>query len=231
MFGADDECDELSSARNVHSLGDANWFTSLDCNCGYWQVSVAPQDRDKTTFVCHSGTYRYLRMPFGLTHAQATLRRTLDIIMSSYEWKTCIVYLDDFTIFSKDLELQLGQIYQILSALHKAGVTLKLRKCKFLPNRVEYLGHVIRPGTFSVGVSRVSALLDATHPRTQTRLRTFLGLRNVYRRFSPRYSHIAAPLNKLLKKGTPDMFETFGPDEGKAFADVVEAVTSPPMLA
>ena len=34
----------------LDSLGDAEIFTTLDCNTGYWQVPVAPEDRDKTTF-------------------------------------------------------------------------------------------------------------------------------------------------------------------------------------
>ena len=33
----------------LDSLGDAEIFTTLDCNAGYWQVPVAPEDRDKTT--------------------------------------------------------------------------------------------------------------------------------------------------------------------------------------
>ncbi len=95
------------------SLGDANWFITLDSNCGYWQVPVAAEDRDKTTSVCHSGTYRYRRMPFRLTNTPATFQRTLEIILSSYKWKTRIVYLDDVIIFLKDLESHLGQVDQI----------------------------------------------------------------------------------------------------------------------
>jgi hypothetical protein len=34
----------------IDSPGDANIFTTLDCNSGYWQIPVRPEDRDKTTF-------------------------------------------------------------------------------------------------------------------------------------------------------------------------------------
>jgi len=40
----------------IDSLGDANVFSTLDCNSGYWQIPVAEQDRDKTTFTSHMGT-------------------------------------------------------------------------------------------------------------------------------------------------------------------------------
>ena len=53
----------------IDSLGDATVFTTLDCNSGYWQVEIAEEDRDKTTFASHCGLYRFLRMPFGLKNA------------------------------------------------------------------------------------------------------------------------------------------------------------------
>lgn len=37
------------------SLGDAQIFTTLECNNGYWHVEVDEPDRDKTTFTDHFG--------------------------------------------------------------------------------------------------------------------------------------------------------------------------------
>ena len=127
-------------------MGDASAFTNLDCNSGYWQIPAAPQDRDKTTFNCHAGTYRYRRMPFGLTNAPATFQRTLDIVLSFFKWKSCLVYLDDVIIFSKDMESHFVHVEDILKALGQAGITLKLSKCSIFTETVKYLGHVITGG-------------------------------------------------------------------------------------
>ena len=35
----------------LDTLGDAQWFTTLDAQSGYWQVPVHPDDRHKTAFV------------------------------------------------------------------------------------------------------------------------------------------------------------------------------------
>ncbi len=51
----------------IDSLGDVKFFTALDCNWGFWEIPIREQDRDKTTFTCHSGTFRFKKMPFGLT--------------------------------------------------------------------------------------------------------------------------------------------------------------------
>ena len=66
----------------IDSLGDAEIFSTLDCNAGYWQIPIRVSDRDKTTFICHAGTYRYTRMSFGLTNAPATFQRALDILLA-----------------------------------------------------------------------------------------------------------------------------------------------------
>ncbi|CDF40047.1 unnamed protein product [Chondrus crispus] len=44
-------------------------------------------------------------MPFWLTNAPATFQRAMDILLSSFRWKCCLVYLDDIMIFSNFLGL------------------------------------------------------------------------------------------------------------------------------
>ena len=39
----------------VDSLDEAEFFSTLDANSGFWQIEVTPEDRDKTTFSCHVG--------------------------------------------------------------------------------------------------------------------------------------------------------------------------------
>jgi len=75
----------------IDFLGDAEVFSTLDCNSGYWQIPVADEDWDKTTFVCHEGAYRYNGVPFGLSSAPATFQRAIDMILGGLKWKSCLV--------------------------------------------------------------------------------------------------------------------------------------------
>ena len=172
-------------------------------------------------------------MPFGLTNAPRTFQRTIDILLSRYRWQSCLVYLDDIIIFSKNKEDQehLRHAEQVLSAMNCAGVTLKLSKCSFFTDRVKYLGHIIKPGRLEIDTAHVKSLREAKPPTTKTGLRSFLGVCNVYRRFVKNYAMIAAPLTDLLKDGSPDPLNELDASEMKAFHALIKAITEPPVLA
>jgi Reverse transcriptase (RNA-dependent DNA polymerase) len=215
----------------IDSLGDAAVFNTLDCNSGYWQIPVHPEDRDMTTFTSHYGISRFLRLPFGLRNAPAPFHRAIDIILSGFKWKTCLVYLDDVIVFSKSKKDHLAHVAEALTLLGNGSLSLKLKKCHLFAETVYYLGHVIRPGRLGVAEKNTTALKTAPLPRTQTELRSFLVLCNVYRRFVPKFSAIAAPLNSFLGKGTPPQLGPLPPKAIAAFNQLRDKLLQPPVLA
>jgi len=215
----------------IDSLGDANIFTTLDANCGYWQIEIADQDKDKTTFTSHHGLYRFVRMPFGLRNAPSTFQRVIDIILSTVKWQYALVYLDDVIIYSRSAEEHMTHVATVLRMLMEAGVTLKLRKCSLFADKVDYLGHVIRPGKLEVSEHTTDAVRDVKEPTTVTGIRSFLGLCNVFRRFVPNFARIAAPLNAKLRKGEPVSFGPFNDKEQEAFDTLKMRLISPPVIA
>ena len=215
----------------IDSLGDAAIFTTLDCNSGYWQIPIAEEDRDKTTFTSFLGTFRYLRMPFGLKNAPATFQRALDIILSGVRWQICLVYLDDVIVFSRGMKEHIAHLDQVLTLLRAAGVSLKLKKCQFFQSRVDYLGHVISPGKLSMATESSAAFAECKFPRTLTQVRSFLGACNVYRRFVKDFSKIAKPLTDMTRKDAKPDYANPTEAQLTAFETLKARLVSPPILS
>jgi len=172
----------------IDFLGDAKVFSTLDCNSGYSQIPVADEDRDKTTFVCHEGAYRYIRLPFGLFNAPATFQRAIDMILGGLKWKSCLVYLDDIIVFSQSAGEHVEHLREVFTALLGAGVSLKAKKCHLFQEEVEYLGHIVGRGKLKVQNKNIRGLKEASPPLCKKDLRSFLGMCNVYLRFVKDYA-------------------------------------------
>jgi len=105
----------------LEGVGQATFISKLDLTKGYYQVQVAPEDVEKTAFVCHRGRFEFLRMPFGVKNAPACFQEVMQGIFEGNE--TCTPYMDDLIIFSNTWGEHLQHIEQVLHTLERAGLT------------------------------------------------------------------------------------------------------------
>ena len=83
----------------LDKLAGQAYYCFLDGYSGYNQITIAPEDQEKTTFTCPYGTFAFRRMPFGLCNAPATFQRCMLAIFSDMIESTVEVFMDDFFSF------------------------------------------------------------------------------------------------------------------------------------
>ncbi|GKB93413.1 reverse transcriptase domain-containing protein [Tanacetum coccineum] len=68
---------------------------------GYFQIPIALEDQEKTTFTCPYGTFTYKSMPFGLCNAPTTFQRCMTAIFHELIEDSMEVFMDDFSVFAR----------------------------------------------------------------------------------------------------------------------------------
>lgn len=184
-------------------LGDPIFFTSLDCNSVYCQIPVAPEERLTTSCPSRARCFQSFWMPFGLFDAPPTLERTVDVLLSRYKRRSCIVHLDAIALFSDSLKHHLHHSDEVLTVFRIAGVLPKLANCVFVASRVTYLGHIMHPGILDVASKSNATVKGSKALANRSEVSSFLQLCNVYLPFVPDLAKIGAPLNATLKKRVP----------------------------
>ena len=175
-------------------------FCFLDGYSGYNQISIAPEDQEKTTFTCPYGTFAFRRMPFGLCNALATFQRCMMSMFSDLVEEVMEIFMDDFIVYGSNFDHCLNNLETVLQRCKDKRLALNWEKCHFRVPEGIVLGHKISATGLEVDQSKVSIIKTLAPPTTVKGIRSFLGHAGFYRRFIKEFSKIARPLCRLLRK-------------------------------
>lgn len=117
--------------ETFEALSGARWFSTLDLASGYNQVPVSEKNRSKTA-CC---------IPFGLCNVSSTFQHLMQRMFGDQQCQSLLLYLDDITVFSSSFPLHVLHLEVIFDCLQREGLKVKLEKCQFLRQHVNYLGH------------------------------------------------------------------------------------------
>eukprot|EP00253_Pinus_taeda_P027894 PITA_27894 len=205
----------------------ASRISLLDGFSGFNQILVHPDDQDKTTFTTPWGTFKYVKMPFGLKNAGATFQRAMDIAFSKEVHEFLVIYLDDLTPFSKSDQEHLKHLRKIFITCRKYGISLNPKKSLFGLEEGKLLGHIISKDGIRIDPDRIQAILQMPHPRNIKELQAFLGKIKFLRRFIPNLAELRRSLNNMLKKDSKLKWTV---EENQAFEGIKFSLTQTPVL-
>ncbi|RVW88233.1 Retrovirus-related Pol polyprotein from transposon 297 [Vitis vinifera] len=135
------------------------FYCFLDGYSGYFQIEIAVEDQEKTTFTCPFGTYAYRRMPFGLCNAPATFQRCMLSIFSDMVEQIMEVFMDDITVYGTSFEDCLSHLEDVLKRCIEKDLVLNWEKCHFMVNQGIVLGHVISKKDIKVDRAKVELIV------------------------------------------------------------------------
>ena len=158
-------------------------FCFLDGYSGSNQISIAPEDEEKTTFTCPFGTFAFRRMPFGLCNAPGSFQRCMMSIFSDLAEEVMEIFMDDFTVYGSSFEQCLHNLGTVLPRCKDKNLALNLEKCHFMVTEGIVLGNMISATGLEVDQKKVLIIRNLMPPTTVKGIKSFLGHAGFYKRF------------------------------------------------
>ncbi|XP_058880316.1 uncharacterized protein K02A2.6-like [Acipenser ruthenus] len=138
----EEETYPLPNTQDVFAtLAGGTLFSKLDLSHAYQQLQLDPDSEKYLTVNTHRGLYRYHRLSYGVSSAPSIFQAVMDQILQGLDHVVC--FLDDILVTASSKEEHLKTLDEVLGRLEQYCVRVKLSKCKFMQESVEYLGHLI----------------------------------------------------------------------------------------
>ncbi|GJR97888.1 reverse transcriptase domain-containing protein [Tanacetum coccineum] len=147
----------------------------------FFQIPIAPEDQEKTTFTCPYGTFAYRRMPFGLCNAPATLQRCMTAIFHDMVEDFMKVFMDDFSVFGNSFDCCLANLDRMLARCEETNLVLNWKKRYFMVKEGIVLGHKISGAGIEVDRAKIDVKAKFPYPTNVKGVRSFLGHAGFYR--------------------------------------------------
>ena len=109
-------------------------------------------------------------------------------------------YLDDVLVFSETYNDHLHYLNTVFKKFQKAGLKIKLSKCKFFKTHLHYLGYRISANGLEHLPEKLEAIKSLASARNIDEAHQILGLLGYYRKFVPAFANITLPITSLIKE-------------------------------
>ncbi|GAU47732.1 hypothetical protein TSUD_386910 [Trifolium subterraneum] len=152
----------------LERLSGQEFYCFFDGYSGYNQITVNPEDHEKTAFTCPFGVFAYRQMPFGLCNAPATFQRCMQSIFSDLIEKCIEVFVDDFSVFGPSFDHCLRNLDTVLKRCVETNLVLNWEKCHFMVTEGIVLGHKISSKGIEVDKAKVEVIEKLPPPKQLT---------------------------------------------------------------
>ena len=155
----------------VESLAKCRFKTKLDMRSGFWQVGLSERAKNLCAFCIPSGRcFRPLCMMFGLQGAPGIFQELMEILATKCKQykdvRDILVsghlasFFDDTGLGSQTLDEHFVRLEHYFQVCAENNIRIKLSKCEFLKEEIDYLGFSIGWGKWQPSKSKSAGHSD-----------------------------------------------------------------------
>ena len=167
---------------------------------GYYQIPLALDDQEKTTFVTPIGNYHYKVMSFALKNAGSTYQRMITKMFEPQLGKSIEVCIDNMVLKSKVVFEYMGDLGNIFEILRKPKLGLNASKCSFSAGSGKFMGYMVTHQGIEVNPDQIKAINNMQPPRNPKEVQKLTGMTTTLNRFISRSANRFKPFFLLMNK-------------------------------
>ena len=232
------------SIRNMEStlekIVSCRYKTKMDKRSGFWQVDLTPNAQELHAFITPQGrVFKWKVMPFGVANSAALFQELMNKILYILGQRPKVqelisrgakmeAHIDDVCLGTNTQEDHLILFGELFAEGQANHTRVKLEKCEFMQETMQYLGFDIGYGWWTPAASKAKPLMDAKvrHEDPKKGLHdvpSLIGACNFYRRHIKNFTYTSAILTDLIKKSTAWHWD---PQEQQAFDELKNKVAN-----
>ena len=217
--------------ENLHLLHKAKLFSTFDIRDAFQTIKLTEESSKLTTMHTPWGSYRWTRLPFGISSAPEEFQRRLHDVLSGM--KGVLNIADDIIVIGRGETLQAATVdhdrtvVEMLGRLTQHNPKLNPDKIKFKSQVAPFMGHTLTPEGLKPSEQIATAILDMPQPQDKAATRRFVGTINYLSKFCPHLSDVIRPLRDLTHVKQDFLWAD---QHSKAFKEAKELVSKAPCL-
>ena len=184
------------------STAGSNIFSKLDLTAGFFQMVIAEEDRCKTAFTTHLGSYEFNVSGLGMKNVPAFFNFAIANIFIDLRRKVR-TFFDDFIAHSPGIRWKesvsnhIGDLTIVFKRCRENNIILNLKKSDLFQPEIGALGFRLAENSILLPLSITGSLERLQTPKSGKEVSAFVGWAGYYRTFIKDFSDIVAPLNRL----------------------------------
>ena len=178
-------------------LTKSKYFSAFDLRAGYWNIKIAEQYRDVTTFTVADRQYRWISMPMGLKISGNIFQRIMNQIIGDDINHGMAIYLDDVICYAPTQSQLIELMRKVLEKFSRAGILLNPTKCHLGMKELDYLGFTISENGFRPQLDKTEVIRNFPRPTDKKSLKRFLGMCQFYSETVPNLQLQMGPLHQI----------------------------------